>query len=135
MQGPHENQGSAARLLSFIRNLFVKDVYIVPEDLQEEFLELKNDLAAQDMYRRSTMEKVWASVLRTYPVLSSQSHALRYLLPFASNYLCESGFSCLLHIKSKLRNHLAVESNIRCTLSTTVPNTEKLVSEKKNPKV
>ena len=115
--------------LSFIRNPFTSDVHRVPEYLQEEFLELKNDLAAQDMYQRSTMENFWASMVVTYPNLSS--HALRYLLPFASTYMCESGFSCLLHIKSKSRNRLAVESDIRCALSSTVPNIEKLVSEKR----
>ncbi|XP_075789009.1 uncharacterized protein LOC142830058 [Pelodiscus sinensis] len=52
-------------------------------------------------------------------------------LPFASTYMCETGFLCLLHVKSKQRNWLAVESDIRCALSGTTPNIEKLVSEKR----
>ena len=40
-------------------------------------------------------------------------------------------FSCLLQIKSKQRNRLAVESDIRCALSSTIPNIEKLVGEKR----
>lgn len=118
--------------LSFIRNNFTRDVHIVPEDLQEEFLELKNYLAAKDMYQWSYMEKLWTSMIGTYPNLSS--HALRCLLPFASVYMCEGGFSCLLHNKSKQRNRLVVECDIRCTLSSTTPNTEKLVSEKRSQK-
>uniref|UniRef100_K7F5A6 DUF4371 domain-containing protein n=1 Tax=Pelodiscus sinensis TaxID=13735 RepID=K7F5A6_PELSI len=85
--------------LSFIGNPFTTDVNSVPEDLQEEFLDLKNDFAAQDMYQQSTIEKFWASVTRSYPNLSA--HAVRFLLPFASTYMCETGFSCLLHVYSK----------------------------------
>ena len=115
--------------LSYIRNPFETDVHFVPESMQEEFLDLKNDLAAKDVYQRSTMEKFWASMIITYPNLST--HAVRFLLPFASTYMCESGFSCLLQIKSKQRNRLAVESDIRCALSSTIPNIEKLVGEKR----
>ena len=68
-------------------------------------------------------------MLTTYPDISS--YTIRRLLPFASTYLCECGFSSLLQIKSKQRNCLeAVESDLRCALSDTTPNIEKLVSEK-----
>ena len=138
MQGPHENQGSAARLLSFIRNLFVKDVYIVPEDLQEEFLEQKNDLAAQDMYQRSTMEKFLGQcdwhIPKPIITCTRISFAICINLP-VGEWISISSRIKSKHIKSKHRNHLAVESGIRCTLSSTVPNIEKVVSEKKNPKV
>ena len=94
--------------LSFIRNPFTTDVDSVPEDLQEEFLDLKNDLAAQDVCQQSTMEKFWVSLTGSYPNLST--HAVRFILPFASTYMCATGFSCLLHFKSKQRIWLAVES-------------------------
>uniref|UniRef100_K7FL77 Uncharacterized protein n=1 Tax=Pelodiscus sinensis TaxID=13735 RepID=K7FL77_PELSI len=68
--------------LSFIRNPFTTDVNSVPEDLQEEFLDLKNDFAAQDVYRQSIIEKFGASMTGSYPNLSA--HAVRFLLPFAS---------------------------------------------------
>uniref|UniRef100_K7GIF2 DUF4371 domain-containing protein n=1 Tax=Pelodiscus sinensis TaxID=13735 RepID=K7GIF2_PELSI len=86
------------RLIPLIlsRNPFTTDVNSVPEDLQEEFLDLKNDFAAQDEYQQSTIEKFWASVTGSYPNLSA--HAVRFLLPFASTYRCESGVSCLLHV-------------------------------------
>ena len=115
--------------LSFIRNPFTTDVHSVPENLQEEFLDLKNDFSAQDVYQQSSIEKFWASMTRRYSNLSA--HAVRFLLPFASTYMCETGFSCLLHIKSKERNRLAVESDIRCALSSTAPNIETLVNRKR----
>ena len=79
--------------LSFIRNPFTTDVNRVPEDLQEELLDLKNYFAAQDMYQQSTMEKFWVStsMTRSYPNLST--HAVRFIVPFASTYMCETGFS------------------------------------------
>uniref|UniRef100_K7FAC5 DUF4371 domain-containing protein n=1 Tax=Pelodiscus sinensis TaxID=13735 RepID=K7FAC5_PELSI len=77
--------------LSFIRNPFTTDVNSVPE----EFLDLKNDFAAQDTYQ-NLPEKCWASVTGSYPNLSA--HAVRFLLPFVSTYMCETRFLCLLHI-------------------------------------
>ena len=82
-------------VLSFIRNPFTTDGNSVPEDLQEEFLDLKNYLAAQDVYQWSTMEKFWASMIGTYPNLST--HAVRFLLPFASTYMCESGYYLIIN--------------------------------------
>ena len=49
-------------------------------------------------------------MFRTYPILSMA--ALRVIVPFASTYLCESGFSTLVHIKSKARNQLNVEDDM-----------------------
>uniref|UniRef100_K7GAE1 Uncharacterized protein n=1 Tax=Pelodiscus sinensis TaxID=13735 RepID=K7GAE1_PELSI len=68
--------------LSFIGNPFTTDVVSVPEDLQEEFLDLKNDFATQDVYQQSTIEKFWVSMTGSYPNLSAD--AVRFLLPFAS---------------------------------------------------
>ena len=55
-------------------------------------------------------------------------HALNILVPFSLTYLNKSGFSALLTIKA--RNQLDVESDIRCALSTTLPDIEQLVAQK-----
>ena len=69
-------------------------------------------------------------MLSAYPDVSS--YAISGLLPFASTYSCECGFSSLLNIKSKQRICLeAVESDLRCALSNTTSNIEKLVSNKR----
>jgi len=47
--------------------------------------------------------------------------AFRILMPFVSTYIGESGFSALLQIKSKQRNQLDVEDDLRCALSRTAP--------------
>ena len=55
---------------------------------------------------------------------------LRKLLPFSSTYLCESGFSTMLNIKSKNRNRLDLEVDMRCSLSMTHPRIRNLVTLK-----
>ena len=50
--------------------------------------------------------------------------ALRILIPFMSKYLCEAGFFTLLQIKTKQRNRLDVEDNLRCDLSHTTPDSK-----------
>ena len=64
-----------------------------------------------------------------YPRIGIQ--ALNILVPFFSTYLCECGISALLTIKSKARNRLRVQSDIRCALFTTLPDIEKLVAKKR----
>ena len=49
---------------------------------------------------------------------------MKVLLPFSSTYLCESGFSTLLHMKTKSRNRLDAEDCMRCALSSTSPKIE-----------
>ena len=55
---------------------------------------------------------------------------LRKLLPFSSTYLCESGFSTMLNIKSKNRNRLDLEVDMRCSLRMRRPRIRNLVTLK-----
>ena len=64
------------------------------------------------------------SMLTSYPKLSTE--ALRVIVPFASTYFCESGFSALMHIKSKARNQLDVKDDMRIAISNTQPRISRL---------
>ena len=55
---------------------------------------------------------------------------LTNLLPFSTTYLCESGFSALLQIKTSSRYKLKVEDDLRCALTNTEPEIQDLVKEK-----
>ena len=70
----------------------------------------------------------WVSLLDSYPILSKK--ALFILIPFVTTYLCESGFSTLVNIKTKKRPRLLVEHDIRVALSTTTPCIKKLAKKK-----
>lgn len=52
------------------------------------------------------------------------------LIPFATTYRCETGFSTLVTLKTKARNRLNVEHDMRCALSETEPNVVKLANAK-----
>ena len=55
--------------------------------------------------------------------------ALRVLVPFASTYLCEAGFSTLFNIKTKNRNRLDVGDDMRLALTNARPRISKLAAE------
>ena len=66
----------------------------------------------------------------SYPQISKL--AFRTLLPFATTYLGESGVSTLLHIKTKERNRMKVEHDMRLALSNTQPQISRLHRHKHN---
>ena len=65
----------------------------------------------------------------SYPLLTK--NILTNLLPFPITYLCESGFSTLLQIKTNSRNKLKVEDDLRCALTNSEPEIQYLVKEKR----
>ena len=79
---------------------------IVSDDLQDEFFDLKNDSEARNFFLETTLAKFWCKMSKTYKNLSK--FALSVLVPFASTYLYEAGFSTLVLIKTKMRNKLDV---------------------------
>jgi len=48
------------------------------------------------------LDTFWCTQLNTFPQLAKA--VLEVLVSFAKTYLCESGFSTLLHIQTKARN-------------------------------
>lgn len=53
---------------------------------------------------------------------------MKALLPFATTYLCEAGFSALTVTKTKYRNRLQPEDDLRCSLTSKSPRFEELVN-------
>ena len=49
------------------------------------------------------------------------------LVPFATTFLCESGFSTMVQIKDKYRNRLDISHDMRVALSKTSPRIADLV--------
>ena len=113
---------------SFIRNPFVCSVEDVPDNLQEEFLDMKFNKVAQIYFNSQPLDKFWIKYLPDHPNLAK--YALSIIVPFPSTYLCEAGFSALVAVKTKSRNRLNVENDIQCALSKTVPRIKLLVEKK-----
>lgn len=115
--------------ISLARNPFRCAVDDLPDEIQEEFLELRNNTAAKEEYQLLGISDFWAKMLPIFP--QNSEFALKVLLPFSSTYLCERGFSSLLVTKSKYRNRLMVEGDLRCALTChTSPRISELTSKK-----
>ena len=112
----------------FIRNPFQCELADVAEEVQEEFLELKFNSTAKDEFNNLDLETFWIKYHSVYPLISHQ--ALRVLTMFGSTYLCETAFSTLTAIKTKYRNRLEVEDDLRCALSNIEPRIQDLVAKK-----
>ena len=103
------------------RNLFSPaiDIATVPEEVQDELLDLRNGSASREVLMEKSLSQFYCTMLRSYPKVSTE--ALRVIVPFASTYLCETGFSAFVHIKSKARYQLNVEDDMGLSISKTQP--------------
>ena len=61
------------------------------------------------------MYNFWIEARAQYPVISKA--ALRILIPFATSYMCEAGFSAVAVLKTKYRSKLDVEREMRVAVS------------------
>ncbi|MGH0127157.1 UNVERIFIED_CONTAM: hypothetical protein FKN15_055997 [Acipenser sinensis] len=100
------------------------DTVDLPAAEIEQLIEISCDRQLQGTYAQLTLSEFWFSVKNEYPALSTR--AMTLLVPFATTYLCEAGFSALVCIKSRYRSTLDVTSEIRCAISTTPPDFDKL---------
>lgn len=115
-------------LWTLVQNPFNTDVELLLESLQEEAIDLKCDSSAKRDFETMKLEEFWVKYLPMYPKVGEE--ALRVILPFSSTYLCEAGFSALVVLKTKQRNRLDVENDLRCALSSFNPRISDLVRKK-----
>lgn len=90
----------------------------VPEEIQEELIEIQNDRNCKDAFESHSLEKFWCKKAISYTKI--REIGLRHFMVFSTTYLCEQGFSALLVIKNKARNRLKVSDDLRIALSTNI---------------
>ena len=78
---------------------------------------------------KSKMDQFCTDSCTEYPVISKA--ALRLLIPFATSYMCEAGFSAVAVIKTKYRSKLDVEREMRLAVSNITPRFEALCQSKR----
>ena len=78
------------------------------------------------------LKSFWCSNLERYQKLSEK--ALSILVPFATTYLCESGFLSLFYLKNKYRNRLNPSKDLRVALSNCVAMYDRMISGKQQQK-
>ena len=101
---PEYAVGEIDPIKKMARNPFNIDAISLPDDVQEELIELQNDGTCKDYFRDETLEAFWCRRALSYPTL--RDTALKFLTPFSTTYLCEQGFATVLEIKNKKRSKL-----------------------------
>ncbi|XP_039260762.1 zinc finger BED domain-containing protein 5-like [Styela clava] len=115
----------------WVRNSFLAKVDDLSEDiagLQEEFIDLHHDQFHRQLLSTASLGKFWTLVKKEKPMIGSE--AMTFLLPFATTYLCEQGFSALAAIKTKARNRLDPGDDMRIALSKIEPCIEDILEER-----
>lgn len=125
---PECEENKTSNIQKLIRNPFIVNVSEVPDEFQEEIIELQHDSNCKDTFESGIkLEDFWCQKAISFSKI--REIALRYLTLFSTTYLCEQGFSALLIIKNKKRNRLNVSDDIRLALSTTEPRIQQLVRQ------
>lgn len=95
---------------------------------EEQLIDLKEDSVLKTSFNPNEVSQFWIPLKNQYPDVSLK--AVKILLPFATSYLCELGFSALTEIKSKKRERLqTVDQELRVCLTSIEPRIEKLCCE------
>ena len=83
-------------------------------------------------FESKTLEQYWCCSMNMFPKLSKK--ALSTLIPFATTYLCGFGFSTLLSIKTKSRNRLNAQADMRTAISKKILRFQKVLYDKEEQK-
>jgi len=100
--------------------------------LKDDLVELRTNGHNQMEFEAENLENFWCAQVMSYPRLAKI--ALQHLVPFATTYLCEMGFSSLVHIKTKARNRLNASNDMRVAISKKIPRFSKIIEEKQQQK-
>ena len=120
----------------WIQNPFLPHANNILCSLDEEQLaELSCDKLLQTQFTsQKNLVKFWIQIRNEYQALSEK--AMQLLLPFATTYLAESGFSALASIKNKYRNRLeSIDATMRIALTKSIEaRIDKLVNDNQEQK-
>ena len=90
----------------------------------EQFIDLTSDFTLKSVYNPNLLISFWVKTRAEFPIVGCK--ALRVLVPFATSYLCEYGFSAVAVIKSKYRNKIDIEREMRVVISNIAPSFDKI---------
>jgi hypothetical protein len=93
----------------------------------EELIEISCDVTSKIKFCELSLCDFWIATLQTQPNVATI--AVKRLLRFHSTYMCEAGFSRYASTKTKSRNKLDAEPQVRCQLTNIKPDIEALCSK------
>ena len=113
---------------AWIRNPFQADITKATLSAANEaqLIDLSCDRTLKGKLSESSLSIFWLNGETVFPELSDI--ALSMLLPFSTTYLCEAGFSALTAIKTKYRNRLCTDHDMRLCLTCFKPRIDLLMS-------
>lgn len=76
----------------------------------EQLIDISTDKTLKMRFQVQSLPEFWCKI-KEYPEISMR--ALHILIPFATTYLCEAGFSAVAVIKSKYRSKVNIEREMR----------------------
>ena len=82
-----------------------------------EFLQLREDPQLRIDFTEEELPTFWAKIKNNCPLLSLR--ALTMPIESPSTNRCEAGFSAMVTLKTKARNGLLIDADMRCCLSST----------------
>ncbi len=109
---------------SWIRHPFTAVPASLSTSEQESLIEITTDGSLKVEFNQKQLPDFWIGLRTEHPELAKR--AVKTLMPFATTYLCESGFSALTSMKTKYRARLCVEKDLRLRLSQIQPNIAEL---------
>ena len=92
-----------------------------------EFLRLREDSSLRTDLAGVNIGNFWAGLQNEYPILSKR--ALNFLIQFPSIYYFEVGFSAMVSIKTKYRNMLEIDDDMRYFFSYSQPRFARLIAK------
>ena len=96
-----------------------------------ELLKLREDTQLKaDFQSGESLVSFWATQKEDYPRLAEK--ALTMLVQAPSTYRCEAGFSVMVTIKSKARDRLVIDGDMRCCLTSYIPRFGRLLAAKQH---
>ena len=93
----------------------------------EQFIDLSSDLTLKSLYNLNLLISFWVKARSEFPLVGCK--ALRVLVPFATSYLCKTGFSAVAVIKLKYRNKIEIERDMCVVISNIAPRLNKMCIE------
>lgn len=81
--------------------------------VKDELIDLQSPATLREEFEKVGVN-FWIKLTDSFPLLTQR--AFRVFVPFVTTYLCESGFSCLVAIKTKARNCLKADDDMRVAL-------------------
>ena len=115
----------------WVRNPFLAKIDNLSQNvagLQGELIDLHHDRFHRQLLSTASLGEFWTSIKREKPIIGDE--AMTFLLPFSTTYLGEQGFSALTVVKTKVRNRLSPDNDLRVALSKIEPCIEEIMKAK-----